>query len=1052
MSDQSFEKHGRYILEDYDRLKPFSSFLPGIAGVNGIPLWAFYVNRGQGITSFGTESKDFPIMEFQPANRAYQQTSLTGFRTFIKILSGHQTKPYEPFSSTGSDDPSRRMYIGMGDVEIEEIHQKVGLKVNAHYYTVPNEDYSGLVRDVRIENISDQKLSLEILDGMPEVIPYGVNDYLLKHLGRTIEAWMEVYNFEAGIPFYKIRASIEDVAEVREVVKGNFALSFLRREGARQALKPIVDPKVIFGSNLSFTQPEDFQSCSLDVIYTRPQKKLGQYPCAFFGGSAVLDSQESVVFSSLFGNADSQEKLSQIQTRITPEYLEQKRAENEQILSEITSPIRAKTGQPVFDGYARQTYLDNILRGGLPLTLPGGAVYHVFSRKHGDPERDYNFFYLTPEYYSQGNGNYRDVNQNRRSDVLFYPEVEDFNLRFFLSLIQLDGYNPLVIKGIKFILDGASLQTVLEAVELDGLAELISEPFTPGSLIHYLRDNPGKGDLTADEIFGFVFSKAKYWIDADHGEGFWVDHWTYNLDLVESFLAIYPDRQSEMLFSARNIPWYESFAMVQPRENRYQFTERGLRQYDAVVEDEEKEADLKQRREGQNWVKSPGEDSSFYCSTVFEKLFALVVIKSATLDPAGMGVEMEAGKPGWYDALNGLPGLLGSSVSETYEIARLAAFLQSAVKDEKVSQQIKLPIELGDLLSALVTLLSGGGDDPNRFWHETSKLREVYRAKVYAGIAGRESVYSLDQIASSLQVISGYLSRAIRRIEDVSEGLLPTYFYYQEVNGGSAVDLDIESLELKQVILPPFLEGFVHAMRIADEDTGGKIYQKVRESDLFDRSLGMYKVNASLSGLGHELGRTVSFPPGWLENESIWLHMEYKYLLELIRNGLYEQFYQDIQTALVPFQDASTYGRSPMENSSFIVSSAYPDTLLHGTGFVARLSGSTAEFLTIWFEMFVGRNPFEVHEGELALQFKPRLAGWLFPKTGEIEFLFLGHTPVTYHNPQLLDTWKTKIESVELTYPDRQTVQLDGGVIPSPYAAHVREGRISAIQIRLGEN
>ena len=29
---------------------------------------------------------------------------------------------------------------------------------------------------------------------------------------------------------------------------------------------------------------------------------------------------------------------------------------------------------------------------------------------------------------------------------------------------------------------------------------------------------------------------------------------------------------------------------------------------------------------------------------------------------------------------------------------------------------------------------------------------------------------------------------------------------------------------------------------------------------------------------------------GWLENESIWLHMEYKYLLELIRNGMYEAF------------------------------------------------------------------------------------------------------------------------------------------------------------------
>ena len=24
------------------------------------------------------------------------------------------------------------------------------------------------------------------------------------------------------------------------------------------------------------------------------------------------------------------------------------------------------------------------------------------------------------------------------------------------------------------------------------------------------------------------------------GEGYWVDHWTYNLDLIESYLSIFP--------------------------------------------------------------------------------------------------------------------------------------------------------------------------------------------------------------------------------------------------------------------------------------------------------------------------------------------------------------------------------------------------------------------------------------------------------------------------------------------------------------------------------
>ena len=76
--------------------------------------------------------------------------------------------------------------------------------------------------------------------------------------------------------------------------------------------------------------------------------------------------------------------------------------------------------------------------------------------------------------------------------------------------------------------------------------------------------------------------------------------------------------------------------------------------------------------------------------------------------------------------------------------------------------------------------------------------------------------------------------------------------------------------------------------------------------------------------------------------------MEYKYLLEILKAGLYAEFFEDFKQILIPFQDSQVYRRSPLENSSFLVSSAHPDEKLHGAGFVARLSGSTAEFLEIW--------------------------------------------------------------------------------------------------------
>lgn len=74
-------KKGEFIIENYQKGKTFSSFLSGIAGKSGIPMWVFYVNRGQGIASFGIENKDNAILEFLPAN---EDTAFLSPGNFLK--------------------------------------------------------------------------------------------------------------------------------------------------------------------------------------------------------------------------------------------------------------------------------------------------------------------------------------------------------------------------------------------------------------------------------------------------------------------------------------------------------------------------------------------------------------------------------------------------------------------------------------------------------------------------------------------------------------------------------------------------------------------------------------------------------------------------------------------------------------------------------------------------------------------------------------------------------------------------------------------------------
>ncbi len=45
---------------------------------------------------------------------------------------------------------------------------------------------------------------------------------------------------------------------------------------------------------------------------------------------------------------------------------------------------------------------------------------------------------------------------------------------------------------------------------------------------------------------------------ARHSEGFWTDHWTYNMDLVESYLALYPDRFMDLFFYDETYKYYDS--------------------------------------------------------------------------------------------------------------------------------------------------------------------------------------------------------------------------------------------------------------------------------------------------------------------------------------------------------------------------------------------------------------------------------------------------------------------------------------------------------------
>lgn len=1023
-----FDEQGRYTIEDYQSKPPFSSFLPGIAGPMGVPVWCYYNNRGQAVCSFGARDKDHAIMEFSPAHTAYQNVSRTGFRTFCKINGEYQ----ELFTEHCT------MHIGMSEVEIT--CRESGLEASALYFGVPGERTAALARMLTVRNTGESPAALELLDGMPAVVPYGVDQDALKNMANLAKAWMQVEDVEAGRACFRVRASMADTAQVTEVKGCNFCLGL---DGTGRLLRALVQPELVFGQDTALARPEGFLDASLEQLTALPQVTENGFPCCFFPMRAVLAPGEERTLFSLYGQAEDRGRIAALAERVNSgAWFEAKRREARALVDSLCAPIAARTGDSVFDAYCRQSYLDNLLRGGAPVFFESDgkkAPFYLYSRKHGDPEREYNYFSLGGEYYAQGNGNFRDVNQNRRCSVLFAPDMGAEDIHTFFDLIQSDGYNPLVITASTYTLPGEALEHFLEKLPENCRAQaaaLLAKPFTPGALAMALEDW-GVGE-EARNLTAAAVCAAHSEPNAVFSEGYWCDHWTYNLDLIESYLSVYPEQAEKLLFEDRRYRWYESRALVNPRTKRYCMTANGLRQYHAL--DEDAKADTARK-----WMYAGEEEAR---STLMEKLLLLCAVKTATLDAEGMGVEMEGGKPGWYDALNGLPGLLGSSMAESCELARLLSFTRSALAGH--GRELSVYREIAELLEAVNDSLRTE-DAAYARWDRMNRIKEDYRARTAFGFQGERTVLGCQTLADMLERMERAVLSGIQKAEKLGGGICPTYFTYTVTKTADTPEGPMP-LALEPHPLPLFLEGPARWLKLAlPQSEKAALAAKVRKSGLYDRELDMYKVNESLSSVSYEAGRALAFTPGWLENESIWLHMEYKYLLELLKSGLYQQFSEAFHNAAIPFLDPAQYGRSPLENVSFLASSANPNPSVWGRGFVARLSGSTAEFLQIWQLMFFGPAPFRWDGNDLSLVFAPFLPAYLMPEDGVIEATFLGGVRVVYHAAGAVELLPGKTVPVrwELTGRDGGKRVTEGPALGDGDARAVRSGQVTEIHITM---
>lgn len=1029
-------KTKEFIFKNYHKLKPFASFLPGVAGKDGVPMWTYYVNRGQLIASFGIENKDHAILDFTPANLSYRNTQNRGFRTLIKI----NNKVFEPF---GIADSQRRLMIGKNKVSIEDKQNQLTTQIK--YFHVTSKNYPGLVRKVTFT--AHETLELSFVDGLATFWPYGTGLYAQKNMANLAVAWFDVFNQENKIPFMKNRSTTEDTEEISALDAGNFYVSV---DQNNDRLIPIYDPSVIFDYHNDLSNPILFDKLSFKDFVSQSQASTNQLLSAFSTNKVNLNAGQSYTFYTLLGSFKDLSILNDTANNWNYDYFVQLEALSEKFIEELTAPMDVDTAYPIFNEYMKQAFLDNLLRGGYPFVfkgLNGDHVYHTFSRIHGDMEREYNNFYVEPKYYSHGNGSYRDVNQNRRNDVYFVKEAGLFNMRQFLELIQSDGHNPLTIEGSRFTFNMDYIDQIKSKVtnNFDVLSKFLSKPFTPGSLLMLIEEK----ELTKSnyhELLEDVLYYSSQTTQSSFGTGYWSDHWIYNLDLIEQYLNIYPDQLESMLFD-NYLKFYQSHMSVFPRKYRYVLNKEGLpRQLGALYHDHEKVEALN-IQPGSNFHKL--DNGKTLEVNIYIKLLHLALIKTASLDPFGMGVMMDSEKPGWNDAMNGLPAIFGSGLTETINLNKLLKLLLDWTKVYG-NKKVRLQKDIFDFFMALTKHIDDGFDT-------IQKIRETFDEKTRIYFKNEFVEITLNSLLEGISLLKIQVSKGIEKAFELGNGLIPTYLTYKaktyKTNGEKHPLLNLECIDVltwEVRALPYYLEAPAHYLKSLEYDKDiRKVHQLVKLSGIFDEKLGLYKTSASLEDETLEIGRARAFTKGWLERESSFVHMSFKYLIGMFKAGLYDEFYKDMKTSIPAFMDPLIYGRSPLENVSFIATSNNPNPKIHGQGYVARLTGTTSEAMTLFYLMFLGQHPFTYEKDTLIFKVEPKVTKDFF-KAHQVSFKFLKDIVITIHNPMNEDTFDQVIKSYTLTSKEG-VKKIDQPTITGQTAHDIRDLKYTKIDVYLGK-
>lgn len=744
-----------YKISNSHTMRPF--FMTIVSDSNH---WMFISSNG-GLTA-GRKNAEYALFPYYTDDKITDLAETTGCKSIFHITKNGKKSLWEPFSErqAGLYNIKRNIYKNIygNKVIFEELNED--LEVSFKYQWNSSDEF-GFVREATFVNHSSDDLEVSLLDGVQDVIPYGVGSDIQGIRSNLVDAYKKCeLEADSGLGIFSLSAIIVDKAEPSEALKANLIwssglenpkhlLCSLQLNNFRRGieLKEEVDVKAEKGAYLlndTITVAANSEKSWLLVA------NVNQTVSDVVKISELIKSDKNVVDILQESINTGTENLIKLAAASDGLQLSNDALVNTRHFSNTLFNIMR--GGIFDDNYTIEkddfvTYLTKAnkplsqLKADLLANLPEKfSLHHIkeladkdsnkdfkrlcleylplkFSRRHGDPSRPWNRFSINTKSEIDGSkvldyeGNWRDIFQNWEALAHSYPQFIESMIHKFLNATTFEGYNPY-------------------RVTKDGFDWEVIEENDPWSYI-----------------------------------GYWGDHQIiYLLKFLEFIEKHYPSKLASLfdddIFVYANVPY-----VIKP------YSDILKNPKDTIDFDHRLNEKIEERRAeiGADGSLIRDKNAQPYKVNLIEKLLVTILAKVSNFIPEG-GIWLNTQRPEWNDANNALVGN-GVSMVTLYYLRRFIHFFEGVLNNAETNE-VQISEEVATLFNEVVQTLNSNESilkssvsdmDRKRVLDGLGNPASDYRTKVYKeGFSTAKSTLSKNDLAHFLKITNKYLEHSIR--------------------------------------------------------------------------------------------------------------------------------------------------------------------------------------------------------------------------------------------------------------------------------------------------